>query len=258
MDGYSVGALAEIAGISVRTLHHYDEIGLLVPSHRTPAGYREYGDSDLERLQQILLYRELGFGLDDIASILADPGTAAEDHLRRQHALLRERIARHQDTVAAIERQMEARQMGVSLTPEERFEIFGPDAGKHFGGEYAQEAQQRWGSEEPYQQSRRRAALYTKQDWVQIKAEADANVAAFAATLAAGAAADTVRAMDLAEEHRQHINRWFYDCSYEIHLGLAEMYLADARFTAHYETVSPGLARYVRDAILANADRHGG
>ena len=65
MDGYSVGALAEIAGISVRTLHHYDEIGLLVPSHRTPAGYREYGDSDLERLQQILLYRELGFGLDD-------------------------------------------------------------------------------------------------------------------------------------------------------------------------------------------------
>lgn len=257
MDGYSVGGLAEIAGISVRTLHHYDEIGLLVPSRRTSAGYRQYGEPDLRRLQQVMFYRELGFGLEQIMSILADPVAAAEDHLRRQHALLRQRIARDQSMVVAIEKEMEARQMGVSLTPEERFEVFGPDADRHFGGDYAQEAEQRWGAQEPYQQSRRRTSVYSKQDWAQIKAEADGNLAAFAAASRSGATADSDEAMDLAEAHRGHITRWFYDCSYEIQSGLAEMYVADPRFTEHYEGVSPGLAQYVRDAILANAARHG-
>ena len=242
----------------MRTLHHYDEIGLLVPNRRTAAGYRNYGDDDLRRLQQIMFYRELGFGLEQIMSILGDPGVTAEDHLRQQHALLRESIARRLAMVAAIEKEMEARQMGVWLTPEERFEIFGPDADKFVDGEYAREAEQRWGQTEPYQQSRRRTSAYTKQDWLQIKAEADANVAGFAAALQSGAGPASPIAMDLAEEHRQHISRWFYDCSYEIQSGLAEMYVADPRFTEHYETVSPGLAQYVHDAIVANASRHGG
>jgi MerR family transcriptional regulator, thiopeptide resistance regulator len=150
---------------------------------------------------------------------------------------------------------MEARQMGVSLTPQERFEIFGPDADKHFGGEYAQEADQRWGQTEPSKQSQRRTSTYTKQDWVQIKADADANQTALAAALRAGLAADSAEAMDLAENHRQHITRWCYECGYDIHRGLAQMYVADHRFTQHYEDVSPGLAQYVHDAIIANAER---
>jgi DNA-binding transcriptional MerR regulator len=100
---YSVGQVAALAGVTVRTLHHYDEIGLLAPTERSPGGYRLYGDADLERLRQILFYRELGFPLDEITTILADPQSDAASHLRRQHRMLRERIERLQAMVVAVE-----------------------------------------------------------------------------------------------------------------------------------------------------------
>src|SRR5205823_6930017 len=112
-------------GVSVRTLHHYDEIGLLTPGDRSPVGYRRYSEQDLERLQQILFYRELGFTLEQIATILDDPRADAAAHLRRQHRLLVRRIERLQAMVAAVEFALEAQQVGISLTPEERFEVFG-------------------------------------------------------------------------------------------------------------------------------------
>jgi DNA-binding transcriptional MerR regulator len=252
VDGYSVGQVAALTYVSVRTLHHYDELALLRPSDRTAAGYRRYTAADLQRLQQVLYYRELGFGLDEIASILADPGIGAEDHLRRQHRLLRQQISRHQSMVAAIEKEMEARQMGIALSPEEQFEIFGEN---YLGEDYAAEAEQRWGDTEAYQQSQQRTAAYTKDDWIQIRAETEANERGFAETMRSGAPSDGESAMDLAEAHRQGIVTWFYDCGYDIHRGLAELYLADERFCRHYEDLAPGLARYVHDAILANAAR---
>src|SRR5690606_7874360 len=100
---YSVGDVARLAGVTVRTLHHYDEIGLLSPSGRSSAGYRRYAEADLERLHQILTYRELGFSLEQIAQILADPGTDLMDHLRRQHRLLRERLERLKKIIDTIE-----------------------------------------------------------------------------------------------------------------------------------------------------------
>jgi DNA-binding transcriptional MerR regulator len=137
---YPVGQVAHLSGVTVRTLHHYDEIGLLSPTERTAAGYRVYTDADLQRLRQILFYRELGFALDEIATILADPASDAAAHLRRQHRLLRERIGRLQSMVAALEKEMEAYQMGMQLTPEEQFDVFGTDK---VGGEWAEEAEQR-------------------------------------------------------------------------------------------------------------------
>jgi DNA-binding transcriptional MerR regulator len=246
-----VGRVAELAGVSVRTLHHYDEIGLLSPGGRTPVGYRRYSEEDLERLQQILFYRELGFALEEIATILDDPQADAAAHLRRQHRLLSKRIERLQAMVAAVEFALEAQQVGISLTPEERFEVFGdldPE-------EHAEEAEQRWGGTEAYRQSQRRAASYSKEDWKRITAEAEDVARRLAEAFTAGVAPDSARAMDLAEQHRQHISRSFYDCSYEMHRGLGEMYLADPRFTQHYENYAPGLAQYMRDAIHANADR---
>jgi hypothetical protein len=143
--------------------------------------------------------------------------------------------------------------MGINLTPEEQLEVFG--TGK-VGGEWADEAGQRWGDTDPYRESQRRSAAYTKEDWKRIKAETDENIAAFAALLRAGAAADGPDAMDQAERHRQHISRYFYACGYPMHRGLAGMYLADERFTANYDSAEPGLAQYVHDAIHANAARH--
>ncbi|HEY7010968.1 MAG TPA: MerR family transcriptional regulator [Jatrophihabitantaceae bacterium] len=249
---YTVGELARVSHTSVRTLHHYDEIGLLPPSARTPAGYRVYTDGDLRRLQQILFYRALEFGLGDIAAMLADPGTSAEEHLRRQHRLVRSRIDRYRDLLGALETEMEARRMGMSLTPEEQFEVFGTDK---VGGEWAEEAEQRWGETDAYRESQRRTAAYTKDDWVRLKAESDQGLREFRDLMRSGAPASSEAAMALAEAHREFLNRWFYDCGYEMHRGVAEMYIADERFTATFDTVAPGLAHYVHDAIIANAER---
>jgi len=141
--------------------------------------------------------------------------------------------------------------MTTNLTPDEKREVFGdfdPD-------QHAEEAEQRWGRTEAYRQSAQRTADYTKEDWERVKAEAAANTAGFAAAFAAEAPADGPQATELAEAHRRHITRWFYDCSYEIHRGLGDMYVSDPRFTANYDTATPGLAQYIRDAIHANADR---
>jgi MerR family transcriptional regulator, thiopeptide resistance regulator len=249
---YLVGDVARLSHVSVRALHHYDAIGLLTPSARSPAGYRLYSGAGLRRLQQILFYRELGFALEEIAEILADPAAGTDDHLRRQHRLLRERRARDAALLGAIEREMEARKMGMSLTPEEQFEIFGTDK----LAEYAEEAEQRWGDTEAWKQSQRRTAAYTKEDWIAIKAEADASIAGFADAIRAGEPANGTVAMDLAEAHRQHISRWFYDCGYDMHRGLAELYVSDPRYMAEYDKIEPGFSGYVHDAMLANADRH--
>ncbi|UGY92237.1 MerR family transcriptional regulator [Streptomyces gobiensis] len=249
--GYSVGQVAGFAGVTVRTLHHYDEIGLLAPSERTYAGHRRYSDADLDRLQQILFYRELGFPLEEVAQLLDDPGADPYAHLRRQHRLLADRMEKLRKMAAAIEEAMEARRMGINLTPEEKFEVFGdfdPD-------EYAQEAERRWGGGEPYRESQRRVAAYGKEDWLRIKAEQGDLNRRIVALMESGAGPQSPAAMELAEEHRQQICRYFYDCGYEVHTGLAEMYVADERFTATYENIKPGLAVYLRGAILANAAR---
>ena len=251
-EKWTVGELSRLSGVSVRTLHHYDEIGLVSPVTRSGGGYRLYDAEALARLRQVLFYRELGFALDDIASMLADPSLTTEAHLRKQHHLLRDQIARKHELLGALEKEMGARNMGIALTPEEQFEVFGTDK---VGGEWAAEAEERWGDTDAYRESRGRTAAYTKQDWVELKAEADAGLREFAEAMASGVPADSEAAMAMAEAHRAYLTRWFYDCSVEMHRGLAKMYIADPRFTETFDVVAPGLAQYVHDAIVANADR---
>ncbi|MFE4670203.1 MerR family transcriptional regulator [Streptomyces sp. NPDC056716] len=249
---YSVGQVAGFAGVTVRTLHHYDDIGLLAPSERSHAGHRRYGDGDLDRLQQILFYRELGFPLDEVAALLDDPEADPRAHLRRQHELLTARIEKLKEMAAAVEHAMEARKMGIDLTPEEKFEVFGD----HDPDQYEEEVRQRWGDTDAYRESQRRSASYTKEDWKRLGEEFDAIHRRMADLMTAGTPADSAAAMDVAEEHRQYISRSHYACPYEMHTGLGEMYVADARFTANYDKIRTGLAAYLRDAINANAARH--
>ncbi|PZG03109.1 MerR family transcriptional regulator [Nonomuraea aridisoli] len=248
----SVGQVARLAGVTVRTLHHYDEIGLLTPGERTHAGYRRYTDADLIRLQHILLYRELGFPLDEIAVILDHPHTDELTHLRRQHELLTRQADHLHQVITAVERAIHANTTGITLTPEERFEIFG-----HFTPEHHEpEVQRRWGHTPEYAESRRRVASYTKADWLQINADTSALNDDLAAACEAGLPPDSPHAMDLAERHRGHITRWFYDCGHELHRCLGDLYVQDHRFTAVYDAITPGLAAYLRQAIHANARRH--
>jgi DNA-binding transcriptional MerR regulator len=249
MDAKTIGAVAALTGISVRTLHHYDHIGLVVPSVRTPAGYRGYTDADIERLHVVLVYRSVGLQLDDIRALL-DGGADALEHLRRQHRLLLDQADRLQHTIKAVEELMSAHRSGIQLTAEEQIEIFGTTA---FGDEYATEAEERWGETNAWKQSRQRVTHMTKQDWIEVKAEGDALLQALATAKRAGVAPGSPEGNELAARHRASIER-FSEFGGEMHRGLVEMYLADARFTAYYDDVEPGLAQFVHDVVVASID----
>ncbi|MFE7122294.1 MerR family transcriptional regulator [Streptomyces sp. NPDC057654] len=254
---YSVGQVAGFAGVTVRTLHHYDKAGLLAPSDRSAAGYRLYSDADLARLQQILFYRELGFSLEETGAVLADPRDDVLDRLRSRHRLLNEQIARLQRLVEVAERAMEVRRTGVELTPEERFEVFGEVA---FDLSYATDAHLKWGHSAGHQESMARAAAHTKEDWRQLMAEAAAWREQLLAAFDAGAPPDGELVMGLAEEHRRHIGRWFTPCPPEMHCRIADDYVADARAFALVVPASeqrPGLDRFLCAAVHANAEREG-
>ena len=251
--GHTVGDVAKATGLTVRTLRHYDEVGLLVPT-RSAAGYRVYTDEDVEKLHRICTYRELGFSLDDIGELLSDPDVDLSDHLRRQHEELVRRIAHLEDVKATIETLIEAEAMNISLTPEEKFEVFGDQ----YAGEYDSEAERRWGESDAYKESNRRTRSYKKSDWLLIQQEANAIEEQLATQLRAGVSPQSRDAAAGAEAHRLHIDRWFYPCSREMHRRLAAMYTEEARFSEHYERREPGLAAYIRAAIDANAEADGG
>ncbi|GAB40964.1 MerR family transcriptional regulator [Gordonia sp. w5E2] len=246
----TVGAVAGLVGVSVRTLHHYDQIGVVIPTGRTPAGYRVYDDADVERLHQVLTYRELGFPLEQIATLLDDPHADALGHLTTQRDLLNERIARLHRMVAAVEDMMDAKKSGIQLSAAEQSEIFGDE---WLPEEYSAEAQQRWGDTDEWKQSQQRTAQFSKDDWRQIKADADAFEARLADALRRGVEPSSAEANDLAEQHRASIEK-FYDCGYEMQVCLGDMYVADPRFAKHYDAVAPGLAVFLRDVIRANAE----
>ena len=247
---YSVGEVARLAGVTVRTLHHYGEIGLLRPSGRTGAGYRRYAAADLDRLGQILFYRELGFPLDRIAALLDDPTVDAVDHLRRQHELLTAQLRRTEAMLAAVEKELESRMSGIQLTAEEKLDIFG----ESYNEQWEAEAEERWGDTDAWKQAQSRTAAFTKDDWESYAADTDALHARLVAGFRAGHAPDSPETMGLAEAHRQWVSL-MWDCSPAMHRNLADMYLADERFTKTYEDLAPGLTQWLHDAIHANADR---
>ncbi len=249
----TVGRVAEATGVSVRALHHYDAVGLLRPSARSAAGYRLYTPDDVERLRTVVVYRRLGFSLEEVADLLAADGSGQLEHLRRQRDAVTARLQEDTALLAAIERALEVHVSGTQLTPEEQRELFGDS----FSEDYAAEAEQRWGDTPQWEQSQTRTARYTKADWLEVKAEGDALNAELAALLAAGEPADGDAAVDVAERHRLHVCERFYEMSHAMHRSVSQLYVDDPRFTATYEAVAPGLAQYVRDAAHANAARHG-
>jgi MerR family transcriptional regulator, thiopeptide resistance regulator len=248
---YTVGDVARIAHVSVRALHHYDDIGLLRPSARSDAGYRLYSDDDLTRLQQVMLYRELDFTLEDIAQALAATDFDPLDALVAQRQLVADKLVRDEALLALLDKTILAMKGGIRMSKEEMFEVFGD----FDPAQYDDEVKERWGDTDAYKESARRTKRYRKADWERMKAEQDANGAAMVALFDDGVAPDDARATAVAEEARLLIDKWFYPLSREMHVGLAEMYLADPRFTATYEKMRTGLAQWWHDAIIANAAR---
>jgi MerR family transcriptional regulator, thiopeptide resistance regulator len=248
---WTVGEAASLAKVSVRTLHHYDEIGLLSPTARTEAGYRLYESGDLERLQQIMLFRELGFSLDDIHAIMLDPAFDRESALRAQRSLLAEKMRRTEAMLTALDAALAATQKGVTMTKEEMAEMFGELFDGFDPAEYEEEVEQRWGETDAYKQSAERTKRYTKADWEQIKLEGDANTAQFVAAMDAGLPSDSPEALEAAAEHHKQLEKWFYDAPLEMYGNLSDMWVNDPRFKKNIDKKRDGLAEYQRDAVKA-------
>ncbi len=250
-DGdYTVGKLAALAGVSVRTLRLYDERGIVMPSGRTSAGYRLYGDADLLRLQQALFYRELGFSLDGIAKALNTPGYDNVAALKRHRRLLELKAARLATLMATIDRTV-SDLMGeeAMLSDKDLYEGFDDETIER----YEREAKDAWGGGKAYEQSRKRLRNMGKDEWAHIKARGEDIASAFADAFKAGVAADSAAALGLCARWVEHL-RAFYEPSPEMVAGLGAMYADHAEFRAYYESKAPGLADWLKPAMAAYAE----
>jgi MerR family transcriptional regulator, thiopeptide resistance regulator len=254
---YRVNEVARLSGVSVRTLHHYDQIGLLAPSGRSEAGYRQYSDADLLRLQQILVQRALGLPLEEIRRLLDDPGFDRVAALRRQRRELLVRAEQTSAMIRAIDAALRALEppepnpdgeSEMSIDMREIFDGFDP-------AQYEAEAERRWGDSAAYKESQRRVKGYTAEDWRRQQQENALIMQDAAAAMSGGKRPDDPEVREIAERHRLSIDRWFYPCSKVMHGSLADLYEADQRFAANIDEFAPGLTPFLAAAIRANAAR---
>lgn len=241
----TVSEVAAAAGVSVRTLHHYDEVGLLRPQERTDAGYRLYSDADLRRLHTILFWRSLGFPLEEVRALLDDPQHDALEAMRLHRARLLAEVGALNARIEALDTAIAHASGDQGLTNDDLrtlFDGFDPSV-------FEEEVAERWGDTPEFQESKRRTARYGKREWEAIKAEASALNARMVELCRAGVA--PAEAREVVAAHRSHIDRWFYPVSPELHMALAKGYVDDPRFAATYERMLPGLSIWLRDAILA-------
>lgn len=220
---FTVGALSKLTGVTVRTLHHYDEIGLVRPSQRTRAGYRLYDDADALRLQQVLVLRELGVALDEIGPAI-DAAADRAALLRQHRAALAAKRGRLDAMLAAVDAALEVLERGKqTMTPEDwktMFDGFNP-------ADHEEEARARWSHTDAYQESARRTRQYGKPEWEAIRSESEEIYDRLARLMQQGAAVSDPAVQAAVEDHRKHLERWFYPCSRQMHNGLGEMYVAD-------------------------------
>ena len=247
----TVGEISRLTGVTVRTLHHYDQIGLVVPVERTDAGYRLYGAAEIERLQEVLFLREIGFGLAEIESIVGDAAYDRETALRAQRRMLEAKAEHLLAMIETIDAAIHARGKDEPMSGDEMLGVFGDfdPAG------YEQEAEERWGDPDAFVESRRRTSGYTRDDWKAIQGDAAAIDQAFIEMMDAGTPPDSPEAAEVVARHRAHITKWFYDCTPEIHAGPGQMYIADQRFTDNIDKARTGLAAYISEAIGAAVAR---
>ncbi len=243
----TVGEVSALSGVTIRTMHHYDEIRLLSPSERSDAGYRLYAESDLERLQEILGWQSLGFSLEEIRGLLDTPGHDRIAALRAQAELIAAERARLAAVGAVIDDALTAHDTGQAIKEAAMF--------RGFHNAHRDEVRERWGDTETYHEAQRRTASYGPDEWRQIHAEARQNEERLAELMAAGEPANGPAARNAAEQHRLHLDRWFYPCPPDLHRSLAAMYVDDPRFSKRYESRAPGLTAYLAAAINANAAR---
>lgn len=244
---YTINKLAKLAGVSTRTLRYYDELGLLSPARVSSNGYRIYGQKEIDRLQQILFYRELGVSLEEIRSILSskdfDGLSALESHLsallarREQMALL----------VANVEKTIKAMKGEIIMNDQEKFEGFIQKLVDDNEQQYGEEARAKYGDER-VNRSNAKVLNMSREQYMELeKLTEDLNETLKAAFEQGDPAGEL--AQKACELHKRWLCFYWDDYSKEAHMGITQMYVDDPRFTAYYDKIAPGCAAFLRDAV---------
>lgn len=248
----TVGQAGARLGVTIRTLHHWDEIGLARPSSRSASGYRLYSEDDLERLRRIVAYRELGLDLESIRSVLDDPSADVVTALRSQQDQLAARVAQLTALGDDLARMVDAHEHGLLMTAEEQTAMFGPE----WNPQWPAEAKRLYGDTPEWRQYAERSASRTADDWRAVADAAAKLDRALADAMDAGVEPGTPASDALVEQHREVFSAYF-PITRQMQVVLGRRYEADPAYTAHYDGVRPGLASWLRRIIDASARAHG-
>lgn len=242
---YTINKLASAADITVRTLHHYDEIGLLSPAGKEANGYRYYGEAELLRLQQIMFFRELEFPLEKIRQALDAPKFNNLEALESHRAVLLKQKTRLSKLIKTIDTTIISLKKGVPMSTNDMYGGFT----KAQMEEYQKEAQVRWGNNDAYKQSAARTKTWSKAKYKAVFEEGHEVVVKLAKLMDREVSDPQVQ--ELVAAHRANIGH-FYAVTDEIYGGLARMYVEDSRFAKNYDSVAPGLADFLSRAMLVS------
>ncbi len=242
----TVQAVAKLSGVTPRALHYYDEIGLLCPN-RGKGDYRLYSSADLLRLQQILVYRELGLPLQRIKALMDDPGFSAETALLEQRVQLEEKAEATARMLAAVDQALTRLRGDARVELASLFDGFDPER-------YEREVADRWGETEAYAESERRTRAYTEEDWVTIKEESDSILRRVGEAIKRGESPSSAEGCALADAYRQHVDRYFYPCSASMFSEVASLYTSDDRFKQNLDRFGDGVAAFLGEAASAHRE----
>lgn len=245
---YTVHALGKLAGVSTRTLRYYDEIGILKPARINSSGYRIYGQNEVDRLQQILFYRELDVPLETIKEMMASPSFDVKEALKEHHEKLLAKKERLLQLIENVERTRETMEGRRRMSDKEKFAGFKKKMLEVNEAKYGKEIREKYG-EEMIEQSNAKLMKMSENDYhnmVEIEKELFSTLQV---AVKEGNPAEKT-AQKAADLHKQWLSFTWPEYKKEAHAGLAEMYVADERFTSYYDKVQVGATAFLRDAIL--------
>ena len=244
---YTVQKLASLAGVSTRTLRYYDEIGILKPARINSSGYRIYGQAEVDRLQQILFYRELDVSLDRIKEIVTNPTFNGAAALKDHREKLLEKKLQLELLIANVDKTIALTEGRMKMSNKEKFEGFKKQMIEENEQKYGSEIRKKYGNNQ-VDQSNARVMNMTQEQHDEVTALAENIIVTLAEAFKTGDPAGEL-AQKAAEMHKQWLGFYWNKYSKEAHAGLAQMYVDDERFTAYYDKEQPGTAKFLRDAI---------
>jgi len=244
---YTVQKLGQLAGISTRTLRYYDEIGILKPARINSSGYRIYGQAEVDRLQQILFYRELGVSLDHIKEIITSPSFDGAQALKEHREQLLDKRKQLDLLIANVEKTIAKTEGRITMTDNEKFEGFKQKMIEDNENKYGKEIREKYG-DDTVNKSNEKVMNMTQEQHDEVTRLANEVQDTLAEAFQSGDPAGPL-AQKAADLHKQWLTFYWSDYSKEAHAGLAQMYVDDERFKSYYDAKQPGTAEFLRDAI---------